>query len=389
MASRALFRLIAAGGLFTLLAIASVTVALREKSAAQSPKMRSDLLLRQAVESELDAKELRRFAQGIARKDSLQAVAFFLEVMALDAEKRPVTPRHRALFAQASKRQPSFAAPRIWLTADNIRKKRYAEAIQGADAVMRLNGEFRALLVPLLVPLLTEPKAQLLLDKHLRAFPIWRSEFIAEAIKVGGYDAQIEAILRHRAPASAANTMAGERSAYLNQLVRDGQAVRAYQLWGGFAVGPSKSGIFDGDFMAAHPVQPFAWQYATNDYDYAERAARADGNGALVRAHHGGDGKAVLLSQIIALKPGVRSLLFTMRDSGLANPEKLFWRVRCLDSADSLASRSLAKLAADWQKLRLQVDIPDSGCPLQYLLLEAEDNDGDEVEVELKRVEAS
>jgi hypothetical protein len=335
----------------------------------------------------MNAPELRRFAKGIASKDPLHAVGFFLEVMALDAEKRPLSPRHRALIAQASKRQPAFAAPRIWLTADNIRKKRYAEAIQGADAVMRLNGEFRPLLIPLLVPLLTEPKAQPLLDQSLRAFPIWRSEFIAEAIKTGGYDSQVEAMLRHRTPASAAATMAGDRSAYLNKLVRDGQAIRAYQLWRSFGIGAAKSGIVDGGFMAVHPVQPFAWTYAADDYDYAERAALADGNGTLVRAHHSGDGKAVLLSQLIALKPGTQSLFFTMRDAGLANPEKLFWRVRCLGSADILATRSLVKLAADWQKLRMQVDIPDSGCTLQYLQLEAEDNDDDAVEVELQRVE--
>jgi hypothetical protein len=386
MASRALFRLIAALGLFALLAVASVTVAQREKSAAQSPKKRSDILLRQAVVTEMNAPKLRRFAQGIARNDPLHAVGFFLEVMALDAEKKPLSPRHRALIAQASKRQPAFAAPRIWLTADNIRNKRYAEAIQGADAVMRLNGEFRQLLVPLLVPLLTEPKAQPLLDKRLRRFPIWRSEFIAEAIKVGGYEAQVEAMLRHRAPASAAANMAADRSAYLNKLVSDGRADRAYSLWRSFAVGPAKGGVFDGDFMSAHPVQPFAWKYAADDYDYAERIAPVDGSGALVRAHHGGDGKAVLLSQLVALRPGTQSLIFTMRDAGLADPEKLFWRVRCLGSADILATRSLTKLAADWQRLRLQVDIPESGCALQYLQLEAEDNDDDEVEVELQRV---
>ncbi len=386
--SRIPFRLIAAICLFAIVATGALVVAQRESLAAQSPRSRSDLALRQAVAAEMDTKELRRFAHRIARHDPLHAIGFFLEVMALDQEKQALSPRHRALIAQASRRQPAFAAPRIWLTADNIRNRRYAEAIQGADAVMRLNSEFRQLLVPLLVPLLDEPKAQPLLDAQLRTFPIWRSEFLAEAIKVGGYDSQVENLLRHPIPKAGAATMAADRSAYLNKLVNDGEADRAYALWRSFAVGAAKGGVFDGDFTAPNPVRPFAWQYAADDYSYAEKVRPAEGGSALVRAHHGGDGKAQLLSQLVALKPGRQSLLFTMRDGGLAEPKKLFWRVRCLGSSDILASRSLAKLAPDWQKLRLQVDIPASGCALQQLTLEAEDNDNDAAEIELRLVEA-
>jgi hypothetical protein len=388
IAPRAPFRLIAAICLFAAIAAAALMVAQREGLASQSPRARSDILLRQAVVTEMDTQRLRRLAQDIARNDPLHAVGFFLEVMALDQEKRMLSPRHRALIAQASRRQPAFAAPRIWLTADNIRNKRYAEAIQSADAVMRLNSEFRQLLVPLLVPLLGEAKAQPLLDTQLRAFPIWRSEFLAEAIKVGGYEAQVENMLRHPIPKSGAATMAADRSAYLNKLVSDGEAGRAYALWRSFAVSTAKGGVFDGDFKASHPVQPFAWKFAADDYSYAERVPPTENSLALVRAHHGGDGKAVLLSQLVALKPGVQSLFFTMRDGGLAEPQKLFWRVRCLDSTEVLASRSLDRLAPDWQKLRLQVDIPASSCTLQRLTLEAEDNDNDAAEVELRLVEA-
>lgn len=378
----------AAAVLVFFLAVTVIVLnAAREPAAANSPKSRSDAALLSSVSKDMDAKELRRYARRIARSDPLHAVGFFLEVMALDADKAGSDEVRRKLIAEASKRQPSFAAPRIWLTADDIRKEKYDRAINGADTVMRLNSEYRTLLIPGLVPLLDNDNARPLLDAKLRDFPIWRTQFLTEAIKAGGHETRIEAMLRHKAPARYAAAMAAEQSAYLQSLVDKGEGARAYQLWQSFGAG--KTRISDGDFSAANPIYPFAWRLATDDYSYAEKVSAGDGIGNLVRAHHSGDGRVGLMTQIVALKPGPHVLGFTMRDGGLAEPKKLFWRVRCLDAADNLASRSLAKLAADWQKVQMRIEIPQTDCALQYLVLEAEHNDGDEAEVEVRRVEAS
>lgn len=372
---------------FILLAAMIVLNATRESAAAGSPKSRSDAALMAAVATDMDAKELRAYARHLATADPLHAAGFFLEVMALDAANAPSEEARRKLIAEASKRQPSFAAPRIWLTADDIRKERYDRAINGADTVMRLNGEFRTLLVPALVPLLDNDKARPLLDAKLRDFPVWRTQFLSEAIKLGGQDARIEVMLKHEAPERYAAAMAAERSAYLQSLVDKGEGARAYRFWQ--ALGGGRANISDGDFSALYPLYPFAWRFATDAYSYAEKVAAGDDMGNLVRAHHGGDGRVALMIQLVALKPGAHVLGFTMRDGGLAEPSRLFWRLRCLGSANNIASRSLAKLAADWQKVQIRVEIPESGCSLQYLALEAEDNSGEEAEVEIRRVEAN
>jgi hypothetical protein len=303
-------------------------------------------------------------------------------------EEAPSFDSRRVLIAEASQRQPSFAAPRIWLTADDVRNERFARAINGADTVMRLNGEFRELLVPVLTPLLANDKAYPLLEKKLKDFPIWRTQFLAEAIKTGVDESRVEGLLRQNPPPRYAAAMAAERSAYLQNLVTRGDPLRARKVWQSFVPANAKAAIFDGDFRAKHPVPPFAWTYASDDYSYAEKIVEAGGKTALVRAHHSGDGKVTLVTQLVALKPGANLMTFEMRDGGLAEPEKMFWRVRCMSGTGNLNSESLAKLGGDWQKMQMRVDIPSDGCALQYLVLEAEDNDGNEAEVEIRKVEA-
>ena len=382
------FRRSAAVAVFAALMAAIVFTAQHEKLASISPKQRSDIALLQSVSDDMTASELRSYARKIALADPMQAVGFFFEVMALDLDEAPSFDNRRVLIAEASQRQPSFAAPRIWLTADDIRNERFAKAVDGADTVMRLNGEFRTLLVPILAPLLANDKAYPLLEKKLKSFPIWRTEFLSEAIKSGVAEDRVERLLRHNAPASYAAAMATERSAYLQKLVTNNETMRARSVWQSFMQEQAKSAIFDGDFTTKHPIFPFAWRYASDDYSYAEKVIADEGKAALVRAHHGGDGKLDLLTQLIALKPGANVIRFEMRDGGLAKPEAMFWRVRCMGNTDALASLPLTKLGADWQKMQLQVDIPTGGCALQYLVLEALDNDGEEAEIEIRKVEA-
>lgn len=382
-----IFRRSAAIIVLVALITAILFTARHEMLAASSPKKRSDIALLQAVSANMSAKELRSNARVIALADPMHAVGFFLEVMALDLDGAPSSDNRRALIAEASQRQPSFAAPRIWLTADDIRNKRFEKALDGADTVMRLNGEFKALLLPILIPLLTDNAAYPLIEAKLRDFPVWRTEFLSEAIKNGVAESRVEQLLRHNAPPKYVDAMAIERSAYLQKLVKNGEAMRARTLWQSFMPETLKSAIFDSDFNAKHSVFPFAWRYASDDYSYAEKVTAANNKTTLVRAHHGGSGKLDLLIQLIALKPGTNIIQFEMRDGGLAKPETMFWQIRCIGDATTIANLSLDKLGGDWQKMQMQVDIPSNDCGLQYLVLTAQHNDGDEAEIEIRKVE--
>lgn len=383
-----IFRRAAAILVFAAFMVAIITTARLEALASISPKQRSDVALKQAVSADMSAEQLRRLARDIARSDPMHAAGFFLQVMALDLDEAPSFDSRRILIAEASQRQPSFAAPRIWLTADDIRNERYARAIDGADTVMRLNGEFVDLLVPLLVPLLANDKAYPFLEKKLKDYPNWRMRFLSEAIKTGADEQRVVRILSGVSPAAYAESLATERSAYLQDLIKRGEASRSRAAWQRFVPGQAKAAVVDNDFKAKDPIFPFAWRLASDDYSYAEKVTDAGNKDALVRAHHNGEGRITLMTQLVALKPGPNILTFSMRDGGLAKPEKMFWRVRCMAADDNLGGMSLAKLGGDWQKLQLQIDVPESDCALQYLVLEADDNDGNEAEVEIRKVEA-
>ena len=382
------FRRLAAVGLFLLLSAAIAYTAGKEGLASGSPKKRSDAILQQVVAADMDARQLRAKAQEVALHDPMQAVGFFLQVMALDLEKIPLSGKHSLLIAEASRRQPSFAAPRIWLVGDHIRNQRFAEAIDGADAVMRVNTDFLRLLVPALLPLLDDDKGRPLLETKLSQYPNWRTYFLAEAAKQGGHQAEIEKILMQPASQQNLANAAVERSVYLQKLVAEGDFERAYRLWRNFTPKSARAGISDGDFTEQTPLRPFAWTYLAEEYSYAERAPAGDDGKPLVRAHHGGDTRSILLSQLVALRPGPHQLRFTMRDGGLARPDHLAWHLKCVDANTALATLPLATLATDWQTIIMRTDIPASGCALQYLQLEADLNDGKETEVEIRRVEA-
>jgi hypothetical protein len=373
--------------LFVRLSFAILSAARNESRAASSPKKRSDIALREAVASNMSALQLRQRARDIALADPLHAVGFFLEVMALDLDEASSLDHRRTLIAEASRRQPSFAAPRIWLTADDIRNERFAEAVNGADAVMRLNGEFRSLLVPILVPLLANDAAYPLLKAKLDKFPIWRTAFVVEAIKTEASAARVEHLLSQSAPSHYQAEMAAERSAYLTALIAKGESGRALALWHRFSPQSKTQPIADGEFTTEFPVVPFAWSFASDEYSYAEKVSASGGSEAIVRAHHSGNGRVALLTQLVALKPGVNRIAITARDGGLAKPDSLAWRVRCLGADDVLAEKTLKGLGGDWQVTTMMVTIADSGCDLQYLSLEADDSDGAESEIEIRKVE--
>jgi hypothetical protein len=374
--------------LFGLLSAAIIVTARNEDQASGSPKKRSDIALQQAVTANMNAPQLRRFARDIALSDPMHAIGFFLEVMALDLDKATSMDNRHTLIAEASRRQPSFAAPRIWLTADDIRNERYPEAINGADTVMRLNGDFRTLLIPILVPLLNNDKAYPLLEAKLNGFPIWRTEFLVEAIKSDDSANRVETLLRQNPPSRYGAAMAIERSAYLRALVAKGEAQRAYALWKKFVPQQKSGAITDGDFKTRNTIPPFAWVFASDEYSYAEKVTTPESAEVVVRAHHSGDGKIALLSQLIGLQPGTHRFSITARDGGLAKPEAFFWRVRCADVAEPLASQSLGALGGDWQTVQMTVTIAEDDCALQTFSLEAVDNDGDEAEIEIRKVEA-
>ena len=383
-----IFRRLAAIIVFAAFMAAIFFTARHEALASISPKQRSDIALLQSISDDMTAQELRIYARKIALADPMQAAGFFFEVMALDLDEDPSSDNRRVLIAEASQRQPSFAAPRIWLTADDIRNERYAKAVDGADTVMRLNGEFVGLLVPVLVPLLANDGAYPLLEEKLKEFPNWRTLFLYEAIKTGTEEERVFGILNDGSPPAYSESLAIERSAYLQNMLKRGEVFRARAAWQRFVPEQAKASVVDNDFKTKNPIFPFAWRYASDDYSYAEKVIEADGKNALIRAHHNGDGRITLMTQLVALKPGQNVLTFSMRDGGLARPEKMFWRVRCMDATDNLGGMSLGKLGSDWQKLTMRIKVPAKGCALQYLVLEVEDNDGNEAEVEIRKVEA-
>lgn len=360
----------------------------REAMASHSPKRRSEIALRTAVSKDLTARGLSEYAQGIARRDPLHAVGFFLQAMALEKLDLISAGSYRELFAAAARRQPSFSAPRIWLVVEAIRNEQFDVAVSGADAVMRLNAEFRKLLVPIIVPLLADDNAYPILKRKLESYPIWRTEFIVAAINQGGYDNRIVQLLSANSPARYRTAMIAERSVYLQSLVAKGEASRAYALWQQLPPKPAVNAVFDGDFKQQQSILPFGWSFASDEYNYAKKVVISKGAAPLVRAYYNGDGRVIMMSQLIALSPGKKSITFEMRNGGMGAPETLSWQLSCNGVATPLATRSLAQLGEDWQKIRLAVDVPPENCALQSLQLVAANNFGSEFEVEIRKVEA-
>ncbi|MEO7914087.1 MAG: hypothetical protein ABIR23_01795 [Novosphingobium sp.] len=374
---------------------------LREPLAVLSPMDRSRTELEMALSQPAQPQWAEEHLQSLAYRDPLQSAALVtLGIVRMRADRQQaqaVAP----LMNEALKRQPSFEQPRIWMAAFYAMRGDDQAAMREFDDVLsRSNGLIQPVL-PVLGYLLTNPKSRAGMIERMQRFPPWRTAALLAAIQHGSLTAgEIAKLLAGPAPKRSAETLDIERSTYLAQLVAQAKADQAYALFRGYAGVHGGSPINDGAFQIAKPIRPFGWKLAAQPEDYAERVARADGRGWMVRVHASGKHSLALLEQTLNMAPGRWLITMKARDGGLAKPERLTLRLECSAIGAAapkaggqanvqpsgvptlpplpLVERSLGSVTANDTDISLTATVPE-GCRFQHLSLTANEADGDAV----------
>jgi hypothetical protein len=295
-----------------------------------------------------------------------------LRDLGLQLDRRGRLDQADALLGFVGRRSWRDGPTEVWLLRRRLDQGRYAEALDGADSLLRrdADGATRPALFPLLIAAADEPRAQASLAARLAARPWWRGDFL-RALGDGGDVTGARAVFSTLALGPAPPT-ADEYAPLINRLVSAGDYDGAYATWRAVArpAGPAPPVLRDGAFTGVPDHTPFTWSAASGVGASSEAGPASDGPAArALRVDYDGYASPILPAQLLIDPPRRYSLRWRERVDP-AVPERLFWRVRCAATNQVLA-RSPPP-APGWRETTLGVETPISGCAAQWLELTAE-----------------
>ncbi len=136
--------------------------------------------------------------------------------------------------------------------------------------------------------------------------------------------------------------------------------------------------VHDGDFETARGIQPFGWRLSDQAGLVAEIATAPTGGNALYVVYQG-FGDNALVDQLVAAAPGRYRLQGRLLTTNSASPSALSWVMTCAGGGAARLSMSPAEYetesSSDWTRFSADVEIPATGCPVQWLKLDAPSRD--------------
>lgn len=207
------------------------------------------------------------------------------------------------LLAQAGRLTHRDATLAAWSFEDSVSRRRYADAVQYADIVIRRAPDKESAMVFRLTALAQDPAAIPALAKGLQKDPDWRGAFFRELASSSANSAAAGSLMQQMA-ADGAPLTPTEVSGLLIHMVRDGRAQDAYRLWlTSLPPAARPSGlVFDPTFTGTPAAAPFGW--TLNDRSDSELRLPAPGRPpGLHIVFHGGKAQR-LVSQTLVLSPG-------------------------------------------------------------------------------------
>jgi hypothetical protein len=146
----------------------------------------------------------------------------------------------------------------------------------------------------------------------------------------------------------------------VNELVEDGDYVRARQVWAGLSGRKSdfSETVHDPRFAGSNAPPPFNWTFATQGAVIEPQAGR-------LRILYFGRDDVALASQLLVLRPG-RYRLRVGTSGQIAEPESMRWQISCLPGKTMILDRPIASGGLD-----LAFVVPPRGCGAQQFQLTA------------------
>lgn len=309
---------------------------------------------------------------GLARKALLRSPVEVgairsLAIVAALRDQPALASTYIALAAQTSKRD---AGTQAWLLRQHLAEGRIPDAVRAADLLLRSDQASWPLVLPQLVPLIRDPRADAALIDALRSIPPWRGPFLQLAGKTYPAEAEPYALFR-RLKRAGTPPSAGETITYFTTPAPWPDPGLMLRRW--VALVPDGAGaaglVRDGGFEGLVGPPPFNWKYYDEGVVAARLADHPDGAGHAAELTFDGSRRGGLLNQLLVLAPGRYRLRAEYRADSAVDPAALGWELRCGDAAP-FASSSVPVDADAWRGFAFEFEVPPA-CPSQHLDLAA------------------
>lgn len=273
------------------------------------------------------------------------------------------------LYRIAARRSPRDVPAQAWLAEHALRTGDFEAAVDRIGMMLRLAPRQRQVLLPLLAQLAANPRFADALARRLEDRPPWRAMVLDALQRAESHEGERKVLSALRANGGLT---AAEWDAWIAALMARGAWNEAYGRWAGTL--DLKGGVlplvYNGGFEQPVSGRGFDWRITRVPgvaLDF-EPVAGAEGLAAHVR-FRGRRVAAVNLQQPLLLPPGAFRFSARMRAERLRSELGLEWAVTCTGAGAPLATSSRIDGSFAWREIGMDIDIPLTGCPGQWLTL--------------------
>lgn len=284
------------------------------------------------------------------------------------AEARGQTVRADRAFSHAVALSKRELETELWLARRALSKGDGESALLHLDRALKVHARSRPIILPLLVSALDDPMFIEPIVDRMEEKPVWGPDYLAMAASQARSPANLSIVL-DRLSDRGVSTAPEIVSKFAVRLARENSfdlAARQYERSTGAAPGQA---IHNGDFEKAGSIQPFDWDFSYQpDYSAEPSGAPEGGEGRALRFRFGPDASAILLRQLLMLRPGryeVTGRIYLEKLDRVTVPE---WRVVCADGDEPLVKVAIRPPLARWVAFRQAFEVPQN-CGAQWLQL--------------------
>jgi hypothetical protein len=325
-----------------------------------------------ASEGAPDTAAVRDLARAALHADPLNERA--LRALGLAADVDGAADRSYRLMQLSAERTHRDLGAQVWLFDERFKQGRADEAMDHADAILRLKPDMLDALMPAITAIASSDIDRAALISVLDKAPPWRGALLAALAKAASPMAN---------SAIFAGLQTGDRpltpvemAPYIYRLIDEKQYELAFLTWLRSLSPSQSSGLpyaYNGDFDLPASGLPFDWAIAKAESATAEVTDSGDENrgpalhvvfsGARVAYRH--------VTKLLLLPPGSYRLSGLARADSLDNPRGLVWRIYCADAeTQTLGVTPAISGNSEWSEFTADFRVPATGCRAQWMRLE-------------------
>jgi hypothetical protein len=272
----------------------------------------------------------------------------------------------------------------IWLLRSHLLSGDAIGATQHLDAILRREDPVQLPMLNIVELLAHDPRGAAAIAARLAANPPWRAPFFDFLASDKRPDAEvIEGRLFTMLAATGGPPQSAELGPYLRRVASEGRYLEARTMWlSAKRPRPPASLVYNGDLSAPSDGTPFDWSTGESEGWSAEIEPASAARGNALRVSYDGVADAAPLHELVVLKPGAyRLALEALDDLGDAT-RLLSWTVSCVGSGPALAAiHRPTPTQGSWTTVSAVFEVPDNGCPAQWLALSVQPGERPETTV--------